>query len=58
VQETLEVQVAANAPTGPHALKLRATYGNQTAEGDLDLTVTAEPGLSGRCAPRGLECAK
>jgi len=41
VQETLEVQVAANAPTGPHALKLRATYGNQTAERDLTLTVNA-----------------
>ena len=44
VQETLQVQVAANAPTGSHALRLKATYGNRTAERDLALTVTAEPG--------------
>ena len=33
-QETLQLQVAGNAPTGPHALKLRATYGDKTAERD------------------------
>ncbi|WP_051909112.1 COG1470 family protein [Thermus scotoductus] len=42
-QETLQLQVAGNAPTGPHALKLRATYGDKTAERDLTLTVNAPP---------------
>ena len=42
-QVNLQVQVAANAPTGSHALRLKATYGNQTAEGDLTLTVNAPP---------------
>jgi hypothetical protein len=43
VQETLEVQVVGNAPTGPHALKLRASYGDKVAERDLTLTVNAPP---------------
>ena len=43
VQETLQVGVASNAPTGPHSLKLKATYGSKTAERDLTLTVTAPP---------------
>ncbi len=43
-QASLQVGVAANAPTGSHALRLKATYGNRTTEGDLALFVTAEPG--------------
>jgi len=43
VQGTLEVQVAANAPTGPHALKLKVSYGDKVAELDLTLTVNAPP---------------
>jgi len=46
VRETLEVQVAANAPTGPHALKLRASYGDKVAERDLTLTVNAPPSFT------------
>ncbi|MDT7922406.1 MAG: putative Ig domain-containing protein [Thermus sp.] len=42
-QVSLQVQVAANAPTGPHALKLRASYGDKVAERDLTLTVNAPP---------------
>ncbi|BCP97480.1 hypothetical protein TthHB5008_05810 [Thermus thermophilus] len=45
VQETLQVGVASNAPTGPHSLKLKASYGSKTAERDLTLTVTAPPPL-------------
>ncbi|KGQ21342.1 putative Ig domain-containing protein [Thermus filiformis] len=37
---TLTVRVSLNAPTGPHTLKLRAAYGNRTAEKDFTLTVT------------------
>jgi hypothetical protein len=37
----LQAQVAGNAPTGPHALKLRASYGDKVAERDLTLTVNA-----------------
>jgi hypothetical protein len=40
-QVNLQVQVAGNAPTGPHALKLRASYGDKVAERDLTLTVNA-----------------
>jgi len=58
VQETLEVQVAGDAPTGPHALKLRVSYGNQTAEGDLDLTVTAEPGTLWTVRPTGFRACR
>jgi len=57
-QVSLQVQVAANAPTGPHALKLRATYGNRTAEGDLDLTVTAEPGTLWTVRPTGFRVCR
>jgi hypothetical protein len=39
----LQAQVAGNAPTGPHALKLRASYGDKVAERDLTLTVNAPP---------------
>jgi hypothetical protein len=41
VQVNLQAQVAGNAPTGPHALKLRASYGDKVAERDLTLTVNA-----------------
>jgi len=58
VQETLEVRVAEDAPTGPHALKLRVSYGNQTAEGDLDLTVTAEPGTLWTVRPTGFRVCR
>ena len=57
-QVSLQVQVAANAPTGPHALKLRATYGNKVAEGDLDLTVTAEPGTLWTVRPTGFRACR
>jgi hypothetical protein len=57
-QVSLQVQVAGDAPTGPHALKLRATYGNQTAEGDLDLTVTAEPGTLWTVRPTGFRACR
>ncbi len=43
MQETLQVQVTQDAPTGTHSLKLRAAYGDRTAERDLALTVTAPP---------------
>jgi hypothetical protein len=46
VQETLEVQVAPNAPTGSRNLTVRAAYGNQVTERDLTLTVS-EPGGGG-----------
>jgi hypothetical protein len=32
-QVNLQAQVAANAPTGPHALKIRASYGDKVAGG-------------------------
>ncbi|GLV49241.1 hypothetical protein TJA_23430 [Thermus sp. LT1-2-5] len=40
-QQTLEVAVAQDAPTGTHALKVRVTYGNRVVDGDLNLTVEA-----------------
>ncbi len=43
-QVSLQVQVAGNAPTGTHSLKLRAAYGDRTAERDLTLTVSAPSG--------------
>jgi len=46
VQETLEVQVAPNAPTGSRNLTVRAAYGNQVTERALTLTVS-EPGGGG-----------
>ncbi|WP_198665514.1 choice-of-anchor U domain-containing protein [Thermus sediminis] len=42
-QVTLQVQVARNAPTGPHSLSLRATYGERSAERSLTLNVTPPP---------------
>jgi hypothetical protein len=42
-QVSLQVRVAGNAPTGPHALKLRASYRDKVAERDLTLTVNAPP---------------
>jgi len=46
VQETLEVQVAPNAPAGSQNLTVRAAYGNQVTERALTLTVS-EPGGGG-----------
>jgi hypothetical protein len=43
VRETLQVQVAPNAPTGSRNLTVRAAYGNQVTEGALTLTVNALP---------------
>ncbi|WP_185747594.1 choice-of-anchor U domain-containing protein [Thermus tengchongensis] len=53
-QETLQLQVAGNAPTGPHALKLRATYGDKTAERDLTLTVNPPPSFALSLNPTSL----
>jgi len=44
VQETLEVQVDPNAPTGSQNLTVRAAYGNQVTERALTLTVSASGG--------------
>lgn len=44
VQETLEVQVAPNAPTGSRNLTVRSAYGNQVIERALTLTVSAPGG--------------
>jgi len=38
-QLALQVEVSPNAPVGSHPLKLRAQYGNKTAEMDLSLEV-------------------
>ncbi len=46
VQETLEVQVAPNAPTGSRNLTVRAAYGNQVTERALTLTVNAPPSFT------------
>jgi hypothetical protein len=43
VPETLQVQVAPNAPTGSRNLTVRAAYGNQVTERALTLTVNAPP---------------
>jgi hypothetical protein len=43
VPETLQVQVATNAPTGSRNLTVRAAYGNQVTERALTLTVNAPP---------------
>jgi hypothetical protein len=45
-QVSLQAQVAGNAPTGPHALKLRASYGDKVAERDLTLTVNGPPSFT------------
>jgi hypothetical protein len=47
VQETLEVQVDPDAPTGSQNLTVRAAYGNQVTERDLTLTVSAGDGDGG-----------
>ena len=44
VQETLQVQVAPNAPTGSRNLTVRSAYGNQVIERALTLTVSAPGG--------------
>ena len=46
VPETLEVQVAPNAPTGSRNLTVRAAYGNQVTEQTLTLTVNAPPSFT------------
>jgi hypothetical protein len=46
VQETLQVQVATNAPTGSRNLTVRAAYGNQVTERALTLTVNAPPSFT------------
>jgi hypothetical protein len=46
VQETLQVQVAPNAPTGSRNLTVRAAYGNQVTERALTLTVNAPPSFT------------
>jgi len=51
---TLTVQVSPNAPTGTHTLKLRATYGNRTAERDLTLTVNPPPDFTVSLNPTSL----
>jgi len=53
-QVSLQVRVAGNAPTGPHALKLRASYGDKVAERDLTLTVNAPPDFTISLNPTSL----
>ena len=53
-QVSLQVQVAANAPTGPHALKLKVSYGDKVAERDLTLTVNAPPDFTLSLNPTSL----
>ncbi len=53
-QVSLQVQVAGNAPTGTHSLKLRATYGDRTAERDLTLTVSPPPDFTLSLSPTSL----
>jgi hypothetical protein len=53
-QVSLQVRVAGNAPTGPHALKLRASYGDKVAERDLTLTVNAPPDFAISLNPTSL----
>jgi len=54
VQETLEVQVAPNAPTGSRNLTARAAYGNQVTERALTLTVNAPPDFAISLNPTSL----
>ena len=54
VQETLQVQVAGDAPTESHTLRLKATYGNRTAERDLTLTVNPPPDFTLSLNPTSL----
>jgi hypothetical protein len=46
VPETLQVQVAPNAPTGSRNLTVRAAYGNQVTEQTLTLTVNGPPSFT------------
>jgi hypothetical protein len=50
----LTIQVSPNAPTGARTLRLRATYGNRTAERDLTLTVTPPPDFTISLDPTSL----
>jgi uncharacterized membrane protein len=54
VQETLQVQVAPNAPTGSRNLTVRAAYGNQVTERALTLTVNAPPDFAISLNPTSL----
>jgi hypothetical protein len=54
VQETLQVQVAQNAPTGSRNLTVRAAYGNQVTERALTLTVNAPPDFAISLNPTSL----
>ncbi len=54
VQETLQLRVAGDAPTGARSLKLRATYGDRTAERDLTLTVSPPPDFTLSLSPNAL----
>jgi hypothetical protein len=54
VQETLQVQVAPNAPTGSRSLVVRAAYGNQLAELAFTLTVIPPPDFTLSLNPSSL----
>jgi hypothetical protein len=54
VRETLQVQVAPNAPTGSRNLTVRAAYGNQVTERALTLTVNAPPDFALSLNPTSL----
>jgi|GEM_PF-1000628 len=54
VQETLQVQVAPNAPTGSRNLTVRAAYGNRVTERALTLTVNAPPDFTISLNPTSL----
>jgi hypothetical protein len=54
VQETLQVQVAPNAPTGSRSLVVRAAYGNQLAELAFILTVIPPPDFTLSLNPSSL----
>jgi uncharacterized membrane protein len=54
VQETLQVQVAPNAPTGSRSLVVRAAYGNQLTELAFILTVIPPPDFTLSLNPSSL----
>ncbi len=54
MQGTLQLRVAGDAPTGARSLKLRATYGDRTAERDLTLTVSPPPDFTLSLSPTSL----
>ena len=54
VKETLQVQVAPNAPTGSRNLTARAAYGNRVTERALTLTVNAPPDFAISLNPTSL----